>query len=61
MQKMAQVKKFETIFRNHFKTQGTPIFIGGDVKAYTMVGIKENGACLIVDPIIFVRRTLGVF
>jgi len=40
---------------NHFKTQGTPIMIGGGVLAYTLLGIDWNEKTgdinfLILDP-----------
>jgi hypothetical protein len=34
---------------NHFDNEGTPILIGGNVKAYTLLGVR-NGEYLILDP-----------
>lgn len=50
-----EVDSHARVFRNHFRTQGTPIMIGGGVLAYGLIGIDYNEATgevryLILDP-----------
>ena len=51
---------------HHFKTQGTPVMIGGGVKAHTIIGVKydditgmhieTDGMVYTVTPSIFTHR-----